>query len=727
MPVTLRCAAVVVVALSAGAAAAQQAGDGLYVTVANPLTSGEIARVQKRVDDALKKPDRRPRVVVFDFNPDGKDAATDSATCYDLAEYIGRLHDVTTVGYVHARVTGHTVLPVLACKDIVAGPQARLGQVVAPGEPALTESRKNWYRELVGSRRPAHWAVVQKMFDPDVRLRKGRKGDVDWYVDARTTPKDVTVTDNRPLSAAPDGQTVLLPAPQLEATGLAVRAFPDRQALLDGYGLTAAALRDDPLAGKAPQAYRYVLRGAIETGTKEAVVRVVEDVIRKGGNILFLQLECTGGDLQAARDLAGKLTEYQSGENPILIVAFVPDRAPDTAAVVALGCSEIVLSKRKDAATAGGEPAPEAEFGDFEAALGKGGQNPDFWAASLKELAEKQGYPPLLVEGMLRKDLEIFRGHKKENRSVQRLMTADDVQRDKDRGEWTVVAQVKPKGQLLKLSATQAEEHGLARYAVDNRDPAEVYTKYGVDGGKVREATPAWLDRFADFLKQPVVTVLLVVIGFTGLILELKVPGTTVPGIVAALCFILVFWAHTQFSGQVAVLAGLLFLLGLVLILLEIFVLPGFGVTGVTGILLILGALGLVTFGGGDKLPETASEWGQFGGKMAQYLVGMIVAVALALVIARYLPNIPYANRLMLVPPTEEPGAEAEPVLPGAAEAAGLLGAVGTSVTVLRPAGSVRFGDRYVDVVTDGGYVPAGARVQVIEVEGTRIVVKEVG
>jgi hypothetical protein len=111
---------------------------------------------------------------------------------------------------------------------------------------------------------------------------------------------------------------------------------------------------------------------------------------------------------------------------------------------------------------------------------------------------------------------------------------------------------------------------------------------------------------------------------------------------------------------------------------------------------------------------------------MAQYLVGMIAATALAFLIARYLPNIPYANRLMLVPPGDKPGAEDEVVLPGAAQAAGLLGAVGTSVTVLRPAGTVRFGDQFVDVVTEGGYIPAGARIQVVEVEGTRIVVKEV-
>jgi hypothetical protein len=381
------------------------------------------------------------------------------------------------------------------------------------------------------------------------------------------------------------------------------------------------------------------------------------------------------------------------------------------------------MSKRTDAA--GGEDSAEAEFGDFEAVLGKPETNADLLAASLRELAVSKGYPPVLIDGMLDRGVAIVRAQKRENAGVRRLMTQAEFDDQKADGQWVNAVGIKPQGQLLKLSAAQAHELGLARFVVDTRDPAAVFARYGVDPAQVKDASPAWLDQFASFLKLPAVTVLLVVIGFTGLILELKVPGTTVPGIVAALCFILVFWAHTQFSNQVAVLAGLLFILGLVLVLLEVFVLPGIGAAGITGVLLMLAALGLVTFGG-NEMPQTAAEWARIGGKMAQYLIGMIASFGLALLIARYLPNIPYANRLMLVPPGEKPGAEAEPVLPGAALAASLLGAVGTAVTVLRPAGTVHFGDQYVDVVTEGGYIPAGARVQVVEVEGTRIVVKEV-
>jgi membrane-bound ClpP family serine protease len=282
---------------------------------------------------------------------------------------------------------------------------------------------------------------------------------------------------------------------------------------------------------------------------------------------------------------------------------------------------------------------------------------------------------------------------------------------------------VKPRGQLLTLTASEAERLGLARIIVDTRDISQVYTRYGLEPTQVKDARPAWLDRFAEFIKRDSVTVILVIVAFMGLILELKVPGTTVPGVISALCFILVFWAHTQFSGQIAVLAGLLFLLGLCLTLLEVFVFPGFGAAGIFGILLMLGSLALVTV---SEIPQSTEAWLEFGGKVAMYFFGMGAGMMLALIVAKYLPQIPGANRLVLVPPTELEEPDTEPVLPGMAEAAALLGAVGTTMTVLRPAGTVRFGDNYVDVVSEGSYIPAGARVQVIEVEGNRIVVKEV-
>jgi membrane-bound serine protease (ClpP class) len=169
-------------------------------------------------------------------------------------------------------------------------------------------------------------------------------------------------------------------------------------------------------------------------------------------------------------------------------------------------------------------------------------------------------------------------------------------------------------------------------------------------------------------------------------------------------------------------LAVFLFLLGLVLIALEIFVVPGFGVPGIAGILLFVASLVLVTL---ERLPETSREWMSLGGTLLMFGVSMVLAVAGAFLLARSLPSIPYASRLMLNPPSEASDGPPDDVL-SEGMATGLLGAIGVAATPLRPAGKARFGDDFLDVIAEGDFVNPGSRVQVIEIEGNRIVVKQV-
>jgi membrane-bound ClpP family serine protease len=214
-------------------------------------------------------------------------------------------------------------------------------------------------------------------------------------------------------------------------------------------------------------------------------------------------------------------------------------------------------------------------------------------------------------------------------------------------------------------------------------------------------------------------------VGITCLILELKMPGVSLPGIIAAVCFVLFFWSHSHLNGQIIWLALLLFVLGLLLIGLEMFVMPGTGVAGISGMVLVLGSLGLVAYG---HWPGNNEEWVGFGRTIGPFGISVLGAMGLAFVLARFLPSIPFANRLMLKPADEsaEFGEDSPGATAAGPELAELLGAVGVAATPLRPAGKVQFGDEFVDVVAEGGYVPPGARVQVIEIEGIRVVVKEV-
>ncbi len=710
---------------TSGPAAQPEGPEGLFITVPNPITSEAVERIQKQIE-ARKPGGRGLGVIVFDFNPDGKPAWTSRpGVCSDLTHLIRGLRDkVTTVAYVHNKVSGNTVMPVLACDEIIMSRNGSLGEITRT--PEEIEPLRTVYEGYFLRGDPRYgeqrFALIKKMYDPQVQLRRAssrKDPNQKVYVDARDPNVDKLYVGLEPVRGVADNAVAVYTAEIAREVGLRRGALAEsRLEVAEMYGLPAAVVRDDPLGGRDPQVFTYVLRGEVDGAMRESVQRVLRNVRSRGGNVLILELHCGGHDLVAARGLAEDLRAAQSGDQPLQIIAFIPESAPAAGTVVALGCTQIVMTLPQPP-EGGGEPLPSATLGDFSRYV-ESAPPKDIEAhrLSLRELARLQGYPEVLIDGMLDRQVEIVRAVRKDDARQRRLMTRADLEAQAN--EWQLDKVVKHPGEWWVLDAALAKDIGLARYTVPGKQVSDVASRFGFR--ELRPADPGWLDRFAEFLRKPVVTVLLVVIGFTGLILELKVPGLTVPGIVAALCFILVFWSQSRFSGQTFVLALLLFLLGLVLVGIEIFVLPGFGAPGLFGILSMLAGLALVTF---DRLPESGAEWGQLGWRVLLYLLAMLGALLSAFLIARFLPKVPYANRLILEAPAER-GERAVEFLPGAEEAAELLGAIGTSHTPLRPAGVVRFGEKFVDVVSDGSFIPAGTRVQVIQVEGTRIVVKEV-
>src|SRR5262249_8401403 len=152
----------------------------------------------------------------------------------------------------------------------------------------------------------------------------------------------------------------------------------------------------------------------------------------KKGNVLILVFQCGGTDLQAAYDLAEDLAKAQLGDEAIEIIAFVPEKAPDAAAVVALGCSEIVMTRPKE----GGEQK-EATFGNFDQFLKAQATRPDkiaAWKQSLHDFAEKRGYPAVVIDALLDRNVELVRAKAIKDRNKTRLMTRQEL--DKEKAEW---------------------------------------------------------------------------------------------------------------------------------------------------------------------------------------------------------------------------------------------------------------------------------------------------
>lgn len=696
---------------------------GLYFTLQNPINEGQRKRIQSEIDAARTDARRNVKKVIFDFNPDGKEAATESfGPCADLADYIKTLasNGITTIAFVHGKTVRHSVLPALACDDLIMAAGSQIGQV-AGGGANVNQVQSITYATVAGINRAG---PVARMFDKDVKLVQAQYQGATIYVDQRKVEgpnpdpgyAEVRVGNRTPVHLPPG--TALYSVEEARKFGLCKLQKDTIQELLDWYELPPETLNDGGGIG-AMKPVRVLVEGQINTALREKVRRQVEAAKARKENMFFFVLETTpGGDLPAARGLADDLIAL--GKDPdyrARTVAFIPGRAPDLAVFLALACHERVMYL-------GTGPENEAVLGEFDALLGPGkggGPNVKFIRLSLEDVAQQTAVNKLIVDGLFEPNLTIYRA--RNNKTGERQVMSGDELAAKPKGEWATEATIKDKGVLLKLTASRAQDLRLAK-GIDNKDISEAYALYGVEAKDVRASEPSWLDDFAAFLRQTHVSILLVVIGIAGLVLEMKAPGLVIPGVVAAVCFILFFWAQTQLGGQLIYLAIMLFLLGLALLGVEIFLIPGFGVTGVSGILLILAGLVLA---GLDKAPESAGDWADIVGKLLRYGLTMAGSVILAFLLSRFLPKIPYANRLMLVPPEDKPEAGEElPSLPGAAEAVSLLGQVGTATSMLRPSGLAKFGDRYVDVVTEGEFISPGTPIQVVEVEGTRIVVKGV-
>jgi membrane-bound serine protease (ClpP class) len=660
--------------------------DGLFITVPNPITENVVLQIKNQVQDAVEHQNRTLSVVVFDFNPHGKPAGTGNVfPCMDLNDFISRLSRgeipkcprVLTVAYVQEEVTDHTVLPVLACREIVMSSKAKLGHILRSQDKPLAKESNEAYRN-----------AFQVKSKPDL-LRKFME---------------------------PSKNMAMIDLEEAQKAGLCKARMESRPDVKDLYGLPALSLREDSLAGRTPMIWRIEIHGALDVGKLNSLERRIKTAVGQKANTIILHLDCDGGE---TRDAAARAERIRSltddgGVLPIKTIAYVPPgRSLGAATFLAVGASEIAM-------------APDAKLGGFDYLKDVDGQELAEKQKMLVALARSQGYHAAFFQAMLDPKLSVYLCRHKTGNGAAAVLTNIDLAQDQTewiRGEQIVAGGT---GEFFSLDAKTAQQFGIVRYS-DITSPERLYERYGFDPTKVQTSRDDWLDAVAAFLRAPIVNVILIMLGIAGLILELKMPGFGVPGIVSAICFVLFFWAHA-FAGQstweFTLLAILLFVLGVVMLGIEIFLLPGFGVTGISGIALVVLSLVLVIL---EHMPSTSQELTDLGAALTTVGLGLVAGMVAAVAIARYLPSIPYASRLVLEPPGEgEQAADADLTQEGL-RAAELLGAIGLAVTTLRPAGKARFGEQFLDVIAEGDYVNPGARVQVIEIEGNRIVVKEVG
>ncbi len=715
----------------------EQRVPGEWISIPGEITSEVYNQIKIDTERAIKN---GARILVFHFQ---SPEYSSFGPCLDLANYLlDRIEArVDTVAFVDRPVHGNVVLPIMACNKIYLTvaqgdrPEATIGfnQASVDRVQPVDRTKMNAYLN-VAERRGRPGALLLKMLDPNLTVYEfelqGKRFKLDPVRAERyQLPDSVLLSPEerrlQPQVILEPGRLGIFSAKEAEATGLINRTINSAQQLVERLRIPPSVLKGNLLNIAQPRAAIIHVAGEIDGGTVDTVLRKVKKAIDVDKvNCLILQLDnLRGGPKSVERaDKLGREIRDRAKAANVLTVAFIPESATGAAHFLIFACDQIVLG-------------PTALLGDCKSLVYEdlAGNRPysendiQLYRNQLTQLAEAQLYSPMLIRGFFDVDLEIVLA--RERPDPRRPMEFGDggqvfLPRGEARGNWELVPNVpvvKRPGELLVLTGDAAVQWGMARAVLQSKDIDGVISLYGIRKADVNFMRTDWLDTLVMILRNEFTTLLLVVIGFTCVILELKAPGTTIPGVIAALCFLLIFWAQSWLAGELNALAILLFLLGLVLIGVEVFILPGFGITGVSGIALMLLGLSLLVV---KQWPQSEAEYVVLAQKFAVFAGALVIALMCGFMLARHLPKIPWANRLMLKPRDEmsnEPGIS----VPYAVSPE-LLGAYGTTVTELRPAGKAVFGDQYLDVVGEGAYVEAGTRVQVVEIDGVRVVVRAV-
>jgi membrane-bound serine protease (ClpP class) len=434
----------------------------------------------------------------------------------------------------------------------------------------------------------------------------------------------------------------------------------------------------------APLVYIIPIKKMIEPALLYVVRRGVDEAVRNNVQAIIIDMDTPGGGVQAAIEIIDELTKAD-----IPLYTFVGREAISAGAFISLATPNIYMAPGSligditpimMGMTGGVQDLPEAEKEKMTS----------YVAAQVRSAAEQGGYDPQLAEAMVRRDVEYKVGEKVISKS----------------------------GTVLTLTASEAtqllgenQEPLFAKGIVKDID--EMLEVIGLGNAKqtVLEATAA--ESLARVIAK--LAPFLMMLGLGGIWLEFKTPGFGIFGIAGISCLLLFFFGH-HIAGLSGMEDVLLFSLGVVLLAIEVFITPGFGVMGFSGLLLIfvsfISAMSERMPGKWrpiDFSPET------FSIPFLTVTLSFVGAIALVGIAGKLLPQTRMFQSLTL-----------GSVVPDAEEDETLLGLEGIAHSDLRPGGTAYFGERKIDVVTLGDYIPRQAPIRIVEVHGNRIVVEDI-
>ena len=412
--------------------------------------------------------------------------------------------------------------------------------------------------------------------------------------------------------------------------------------------------------------YIGYIDGEIDLGLAPYVSRIVDEAEKNNAEAIVFKINTFGGRVDAATQIKDAIIGTD-----LLTIAFINNRAISAGALIALSCKKIVM-------------VPGSSFGAAtvvnETGEKVGEKYQSYMRSEMRSTAEKNGRRVDIAEAMV--------------------------------DERIIIPGLVDSTQLVTLTSEEALHYKMADTVAEHFD--EVFALFNLEDAEKIYQKSNWAEDVVRFLNNGIVSSILIMVGIFGLIAEIKSPGWGLPG-TAALIALALFFGSSYILQLASIIEILMFVVGLGLLLLEIFVIPGFGVAGISGIILILASLFLAMVGSDPFL-----DFDLFSTAVLKLTIGLVSALILIFLLARFLPKSNLFKKFIL---SEEEKAEAG--YTSRTNLTELVGAEGVALTTLRPAGTAEINGKRVDVVTDSEYIEHGKQIIVTAVEGMRVVVRE--
>jgi membrane-bound serine protease (ClpP class) len=413
--------------------------------------------------------------------------------------------------------------------------------------------------------------------------------------------------------------------------------------------------------------YVIEIKGVIEKGLATIVDRLLDEAEKAHATAVIFEVNTPGGAVDAAGEIRDRIFDC-----PLPTIAYVNREAISAGALISLSCEKVVMVPGSTIGAV--TPVDLSGTKASEKAV-------SYMRGVMRAIAEKRGRDPQIAEAMVDESLEI--------------------------------EGITEAGKLLTLTAEEALKLNYADKILDNIPAVLEFT--GNSGARIVYPKANWSENMVRFLTHPLVSSLLLSLGFLGLIYEVTTQGWGISGTVGLIALGLFFGAH--YLAELAnIMEILIFILGVVLLMVEIFFIPGFGLLGILGILAILTSVILSLVG---NIPSVGSP--DIFRAVQTVALSLIFTIVFAIPIFKYLPKTTAWTRLVLKSEQKtEAGFRATP-----GEYEQLLGKTGIALSTLRPSGTALIETSRITVVSNSEFIEKNSRIEVVQVEGNRVVVRK--